>query len=234
VLNTVCGYAQEATPEMVSTPLLRNEKGEVLDNEKNRILLAAFDTALSSPGFDPFAIRALFTHASDHNYADKINAVMDAIRQRGDRVMLDSVDLSYLDLIDFHFEGASAKNANFTKGGVKFLSGADLSGANFSSTVMNEAQLEGATLVGSKFYSSSLNSANFNKANLSQVRMTSVCMGNVSAFGTTFDRVRFAETYVPDIRTDDETLRSLLKKSGQFASAFVYSTPATPVTPAAK
>lgn len=178
-ISIAARYDGQASPESVATALQRDIHGRVVDNNSNRAILDDIEIALTTPDFDRAALRALFANAIINNYCPEINAALDRIRQRGEKILLDHVDLSRLYLAEFHFENVSATGTDFSSSSVLYLNGADLTDANCSGTSMARAQLVGATVLRTKFNHANLSGANLQGAFVKDPLLSGATLFNV-------------------------------------------------------
>jgi len=178
-ISIAARYDGQASPENVATALERDIHGKVLENDANRAILDDIEIALTTPDFDRAALRALFANAIINNYCPEINAVLDRIRQRGEKILLDHVDLSRLYLAEFHFENVVATGADFSSSVIAYLNGADLTDANCSGATMTGAQLVGATVLRTKFNHANLTGANLKSAFVKDPLLSGATLSNV-------------------------------------------------------
>ena len=178
-ISIAARYDGQASPESVSTALERDIRGKVLDNTANRAIIDDIEIALTTPDFDRAALRAVFANAIINNYCPEINAVLDRIRQRGEKILLDHVDLSKLYLAEIYLEHVSAIGADFSSSSVRYLSGADLTDANCSGASMAGAQLVSATVLRTKFNHANLTGANLRDAIVKDPSLSGATLSNV-------------------------------------------------------
>jgi len=88
--------------------------GQPVDSESNRITSDAMKLALTSPQCDRDILRLIFKNAVDHGYGAFLNKLMADLRLDNQRIILDRVNFSGMDLSKLSFDSVSMRQTNFT------------------------------------------------------------------------------------------------------------------------
>ena len=126
--------------------LLTSPEGNLIEDDLNILILSNIRQCLISPLIDSASKRKVFENAIDAGYKKILNQVFDDIRKSGERVVLDSADLSGLDLSGLNLSGASAARCNLSGTRLKRsnLAGVNLVGADLSAARAKRTNFEGA------------------------------------------------------------------------------------------
>lgn len=110
--------------------------GRSITDAGNEVIEANIQQTLTRQNVDFSRVRKIFEFAIEGNYKRELNQILNNIRDSGEVILLDGVNLSGLDLSDFELRGAKARSANFR--------GATLDRADFSAADLCNADLRGA------------------------------------------------------------------------------------------
>jgi len=168
--------SQMAVPDfsLAAQTLELDKYGEVIQNQGNLDILAAIESALTSPSSecDPKIKSQIFTNATKTHgvlsfvygqycitgmLRSYLTQILNALTKNGLQINLDDVVLTNLDLSHIEdridLRGMSARQAQFSNINMRFLKldGADFTGATFTDINLSHANLSNADITGATF-----------------------------------------------------------------------------------
>lgn len=210
-------------------PLAINRFYHVRLTEENQKIKYAIAQALMSLGCDPTVKRRIFENVMnveknhqhdsgkhdgasvDLDYIAAINAILDEIRESGQRIILDYTDFTEVNLKNLDMTSASAKSAKFAS---MRMDNVIWKNGDFTRACFDNARIRDC------YFDESL----FVTAVFSQCYFESGIVNKVTVRETRFYDTNFADVFVLSLKTDDVQLRNKIGRGERRGLATIVST----------